>query len=66
MKVTVYHFRVYDPIKDEEFIPPRKSPEHRINRIGAQIIKETAEDVDASALDEQERYDPRSGDTADA
>lgn len=66
MKIRVYHFRVYDPIRDEEFIPPRKSPEHRISRIGAQIIKETAEDVEVSALDEQERYDPRSGDAANA
>ena len=61
MKVRVYHFKVYDPIKDEEVIPPRKSPAHRINRIGGQILMDTAEDVDASSLDGQERYDPKTG-----
>lgn len=59
MKITVHHFRVYDAKTDVWISPPRKSPVERINRVGGQIIPGTGEDVNASALDEQERYDPR-------
>jgi DNA-binding cell septation regulator SpoVG len=59
MKVTVHHFRVYDGIKDVFIVPVRKSTADRIARIRGEIIQGSAEQVDAAALDQHERYDPR-------
>lgn len=59
MRVTVHHFKVYDAINDSWIVPSRKSPAERIERIRGAIIPGTAEEVDRSALDEQERYDPQ-------
>ncbi|WP_156648004.1 hypothetical protein [Methylobacterium sp. Leaf88] len=57
--VTVHHFRVWDAAKDEWVYPPLKSPESRIrDEARGEILPGTAEDVDASTLDEFGRYDP--------
>ena len=59
MKTTVHSFRVWNPTTDTYIMPERKSPAERIERIRGEIIPGTAELVDASDLDDQERYDPR-------
>lgn len=59
MRVTVHHFRVYDAVNDSWVVPSRKSPAERIESIRGVIIPGTAEDVDRSLLDDQDRYDPR-------
>ena len=57
--VTVYSFEVWDPREDAYVAQRLKSPAARIERIGkARIIAGTAEEVDASTLDAQGRYDP--------
>jgi hypothetical protein len=59
-KITVYHFRVYDPITDSYIRPERKSPEDRIKNVcHGEIIEGTAEEVDEADLDDQGRYAPR-------
>ncbi len=58
MKLTVYHFRVWDPVTDKYIVPRRKSPEKRIKHIGGELFRDTAEVVDHATLDEQDRYDP--------
>jgi hypothetical protein len=64
MKVTVHHFRVWNPTTDDYIMPRRKSPADRIkNDCNGEIIEGTAEDVDASSLDEHGRYDPAWTDT---
>jgi hypothetical protein len=59
-KVEVFHFRVYDPTKDEIVIPPFKSTRKRIESdlIKGEILSGTGEIVLVSDLDAQERYDP--------
>ncbi len=57
-KIEVFHFRVYDPAKDEMVMPFRKSPKKRIEEVNGEIIPDTGEFVDVSDLDSQERYDP--------
>ena len=59
MKVTVYHFRVYDGINDVHIVPIRKSTAPRIARVNGEIIPGTAEDVDITSLDDHDRYDPQ-------
>jgi hypothetical protein len=61
MKVTVHHFKVYDPANDSWIIPQRKSTMERIESPGIRglVIPGTAEDVDQMLLDDQGRYDPR-------
>ena len=59
MRVVVHHFRVYDAASDSWIVPSRKSPVERIERIRGTIIAGTAEEVDRSALDEHDRYDPQ-------
>ncbi len=61
MRVTVHHFQVYDAASDSWIVPSRKSPVERIERVRGVIIPGTAEDVERSLLDDQERYDPRAG-----
>jgi hypothetical protein len=57
--VTVYSFEVWDPREDEYVAQRLKSPASRIEMIGnARIIAGTAEEVEASTLDAQGRYDP--------
>lgn len=57
--VTVYSFEVWDPREDAYVAQRLKSPAARIERIGkARIISGTAEEVEASMLDPQGRYDP--------
>ena len=58
-RVTVYSFEVWDPREDAYVAQRLKSPAARIERIGkARIISGTAEEVEASMLDPQGRYDP--------
>ncbi|WP_295559935.1 hypothetical protein [uncultured Hyphomicrobium sp.] len=59
MRVTVHHFKVYDAVNDSWIVPPRKSPAERIESVRGVIIPGTAEEVERSVLDEQDRYDPR-------
>jgi addiction module HigA family antidote len=58
MRITVYNFKVWDQIRGEHVITPMKSPADRIEQIGGEILSETAEDVDPSALDKHGRYNP--------
>jgi hypothetical protein len=66
MKITVHNFRVWNNVLGDYVFPERKSSAERIKRIGGEIIANTAEDVDPSALDEHDRYDPRLAMTSDA
>ena len=60
--VTVYSFEVWEPREDGYVTQRLKSPAARIEMIGkARIIPGTAEEVDASTLDAQGRYDPSTG-----
>lgn len=57
--VTVYSFEVWDPREDVYVAQRLKSPAARIERIGkARIIPGTAEEVEASMLEPQGRFDP--------
>lgn len=56
--VKVYHFRVYDFMKDDWHIPPAKSPAGRIEQVGGEIIKNTEQEVSDADLDPQGRYWP--------
>jgi len=57
--VTIYSFEVWDQRQGVYVAQRLKSPAARIQRIGsARIIPGTAEDVNASTLDPQGRYDP--------
>jgi hypothetical protein len=60
--VTVYSFEVWDAREDAYVVQRLKSPAARIERIGkARIIPGTAEEVEASTLDPQGRYNPSQG-----
>jgi hypothetical protein len=55
--VTVYSFEVWDQRQGAYVAQPLKSPAVRIEKIGnARIIPGTAEEVEASMLDPQGRY----------
>jgi len=57
--VTVYSFEVWDQTQGAYVTQRLKSPAGRIERIGrARIIPGTAEEIEASMLDPQGRYDP--------
>ena len=57
--MTVYSFEVWDQQQGAYIAQRLKSPAARIERIArARIIIGTAEEVDASALDPQGRYNP--------
>ena len=57
--ITVYSFEVWDPREDAYVAQRLKSPAQRIERIGkARIIPGSNEEVEASMLDAQGRYDP--------
>ena len=58
-KIKVHHFRVWDQTRGEHIVPKRKSPVARIERIGGEIIPNTAQEVDEADLDQEGRYDPR-------
>jgi hypothetical protein len=61
MKVTVYHVRKWDLHSDGYVRSKRKCTAESAKKIdGVQIMVETAEEVEASALDEHGRYDPTS------
>lgn len=57
--MTVHHFRVWDPYKEEWFHPSHKSTERVIRQDRGEIIPGTAEEVDPSQLDAQGRYVPK-------
>jgi hypothetical protein len=57
--VTVHHFRVWDIMRGEYLIPSLKSTTQRIQEVKGEIIPETAEEVERSALDKEGRYDPK-------
>ena len=57
--VKVYAFEIWDSAKGEMIIQPVKSTAGRIIRVGGKIISGTAEEVDASCLDAEGRYDLR-------
>lgn len=59
---TVHHFLVFDEAEEEYVIPPLKSTEDRIIRVGGEILPCTEEVVDRSALDSAGRYDPKRAD----
>jgi hypothetical protein len=58
--VRVYHFRLWDQDAGRYFVPPYKSPVDIVSYLGGSILSETAESVDISDLDNEQRYDPRS------
>jgi hypothetical protein len=65
-KIVVHHFQVWDQMRGEFVVPPLKSPAARIiEQAKGQIIAGTAEEVDASALDQHGRYDPAKLDAVD-
>jgi hypothetical protein len=57
--VTVHHFRVWDYRRDKYVNQPLKTTAERIRQVKGEIIPGTAEDVAASALDPEGRYDPQ-------
>ena len=61
--ITVHHFRVWSITHGEYVVPPMKAPAEFIRMARGEIVPETAEDVDPSALDSQGRYDPQSAST---
>ena len=57
--VTVYSFEVWDQTRGAYVAQRLKSPAWRIERIGrARIIPDSAEEIEASMLDPQGRYNP--------
>jgi hypothetical protein len=57
--VTVYSFEVWDQSQGAYVARRLKSPAWRIERIGkARIIPGSAEEIEASLLDPQGRYNP--------
>jgi hypothetical protein len=64
-KAKVYFFKVWDATTDTYDMPAMKSTSERIARVGGAIIPETEEEIDASLLDEDGRYDPGIGDAVD-
>ncbi len=58
--VTVHHFKVFDIKRGIFVIQPLKSTVERISQIPtAEIIPDTAEEVEPSALDSDGRYNPQ-------
>ena len=57
--IRVYHFRLWDQHQRTYFVPPYKNPAEVISYLGGLILTETAEWVDTSSLDHEQRYDPR-------
>lgn len=58
--VTVHHFKVFDFNRGNFIIQPLKSTVERINQIPtAEIIPDTAEEIQPSALDSEGRYNPQ-------
>ena len=57
--VKVYHFRVYDPTKDDWHIPPAKSQKSRIEIVGGEIIDGTEQEVSERELDDDGRFWPK-------
>ena len=56
--VTVYRYKILDPVMDDWVVQLSKSPSAHIEKIGGRIIAGTAEEVDAALIDEQGRYVP--------
>ena len=54
--VTVYRFKVRDQSADEWVVQLSKATEARIRLIGGRIIEGSAEEVPASAIDEDGYY----------
>jgi len=61
--IRVYHFKLWDPRQREYIVPPYKSPADLVSHLGGIILTDTAETVEMSSLDAEQRYDPRSRST---
>lgn len=59
LKITVHPYKVFHSAHRRWVIPPKDSFEVRIKRVGGAIIAGIAQEVDASDLDEDGRYDPK-------
>jgi hypothetical protein len=57
--IRVYHFRLWDDRLNGFFVPPYKKPADGISHLGGVMLAETAETVELSSLDDEQRYDPR-------
>ena len=57
--IRVYHFRVWDDRLNGFFVPPYKKPADGISTLGGVMLADTAETVELSSLDNEQRYDPR-------
>jgi hypothetical protein len=57
--IRVYHFRLWDDGLNGFFVPPYKKPADGISDLGGVMLAETAETVELSSLDDDQRYDPR-------
>jgi hypothetical protein len=64
-KVTVYRFRMYDISNDENRLSRRWATREAIERIGGEVLKNTATEVDCSVLGKEiegmteRNFDPR-------
>jgi hypothetical protein len=56
--VQVYHFKVWNTNKGDWEIPPSKRTADSIGDLKGEIIPDTAEEVDATKLDNHGRYFP--------
>jgi hypothetical protein len=57
--VTVYRYRVYDPVTGEWVVELSKATADHIKAVQGQFIEATAEQVDEAAIDAKGRYVPR-------
>lgn len=57
-RVKVYNFRTWDRDTQRFVVSQAKSPADYIRRIGGEVLLDTAEYVDPSHLDQQQRYAP--------
>lgn len=61
----VYFYKVVDAGTGEIRVPDRKATTETVANLRRELLQETEEEVDASLLDQDGRYDPAIGDKKD-